>query len=263
MPRIHVLGGMGFDSNIYLVEDDDPILVDTGTRYHLRKNLADVGEILPLDDIDRIVLTHRHYDHTGGAAAFAERCDAEVLVHREDANALRIGDSISTGARNFDDDQERIDVSLLEEGVEISTGSYTFLVIHTPGHTVGSISLYEPEERILISGDTVFTNGGIGRWDLPTGDFEQLLGSVRLLAGLEVGPLYPGHMAPVLERGSEHIQMSLRNLTHYTTEELLLSRLQPVNVTGDELLELIRQGRLGDLRARRRTTEIRTRFDLD
>ncbi|MCI0496675.1 MAG: MBL fold metallo-hydrolase [Thermoplasmata archaeon] len=262
MASIHVLGGMGFDSNIYLVEDEHPFVIDTGTRYHLRKNLADVADLLPLDSIERIFLTHRHYDHTGGAAGFAEACGAEVLVHADDANSVRIGDSVSTGARNFDDDQERVDVTTVEEGHEIATGQYRFIVIHTPGHTVGSVSLYDEENATLISGDTVFTNGGIGRWDLPTGDFDQLLESVQILSELEVGPLYPGHMSPVLSRGSEHIRMSLRNLTDFTQEDLLLSRLRPLLEQGEDIVELIRKGELNKVRKRGRKTEMSERFDI-
>ncbi len=256
MAKIHVLGGMGYDSNIFLVEDDDPILVDTGTRYHLRRNVEDIEEIVPITDIGSIILTHRHYDHTGGAAELAKRSGAEVYVHREDANAVRIGDSVSTGARNFDDDQERVDVTLLDEGQELSTGFYNFMVLHTPGHTVGGISLYDIEHRILLSGDTVFTNGGVGRWDLPTGNYDQLVASIELLSKLDVDGLYPGHMAAVAEGGSDHVKMGLRNLTEFSREELLMSRIQPLLEHSDEILKLIEE-------RKQRVTDVKTKFEIE
>ena len=256
MAKIHVLGGMGYDSNIFLVEDDDPILIDAGTRYHLRRNVEDIEEILPMTDIGSIVLTHRHYDHTGGAAELAKRSGAAVYIHRDDANSVRIGDSVSTGARNFDDDQERVDVEILEEGQELSTGHFDFMVLHTPGHTVGSISLYDVEHRVLISGDTVFTNGGVGRWDLPTGNYDHLVASIKLLSRLEVDALYPGHMAAVAEGGSEHVKIGLRNLTEFTKEELLLSRIQPLLEHSDDILKMIEE-------RKQRVTDVKTKFEIE
>jgi glyoxylase-like metal-dependent hydrolase (beta-lactamase superfamily II) len=79
------------------------------------------------------------------------------------------------------------------------------LVIHTPGHTPGGICLYDTEARDLISGDTVFTDGGFGRTDLPGGDETALRHSLERLGALDVKGLYPGHGSPVERGGSRHI----------------------------------------------------------
>lgn len=81
-------------------------------------------------------------------------------------------------------------------------------VVHTPGHTPGSICLYHREKRLLFSGDTIFPEGSFGRYDLPGGDLAALRQSVEALSRLEVKELYPGHGMPVRNGGSRHIAAS-------------------------------------------------------
>ncbi len=97
---------------------------------------------------------------------------------------------------------------LLSEGDRIGP----LKVIHTPGHTQGSICLYSEEERFLISGDTVFTDGGFGRYDFPGGDRTALARSIGYLASLPVEGLYPGHGTPVHREGRLHISAALQLL---------------------------------------------------
>ncbi|MDD1715868.1 MAG: MBL fold metallo-hydrolase, partial [Methanolinea sp.] len=97
-----------------------------------------------------------------------------------------------------------------EEGSRVGD----LVVIHTPGHTPGSICLYHAEERALISGDTVFTEGGFGRFDFPGGSRDTLLSSLRRLADLDVEGLYPGHGTPVQRGGNAHIAGALELLNH-------------------------------------------------
>jgi glyoxylase-like metal-dependent hydrolase (beta-lactamase superfamily II) len=92
----------------------------------------------------------------------------------------------------------------LREGNALELGKLTLKVLHTPGHTVGGVSFYDPAKRILFSGDTVFC-GGIGRTDLPTGDAGALLRSLERLAGLRVKKLYPGHGPAAELNGGKYI----------------------------------------------------------
>ena len=98
--------------------------------------------------------------------------------------------------------------------------------------------------------------------NLPTGNFEQLVESVQVLSELDVGPLYPGHMAPVLSRGTDHIRMALRNLTEFTKEELLLSRLRPLIEQGEDIIELIRSGEVNKMRKKNAKQRTKTFFCL-
>lgn len=190
--NVHHLPGRGFDSNIFLVTGEDPFLIDTGTGSNTQSVLDWIEELMDIKNIGRIILTHRHYDHVGGAAKLARALGATVLIHELDADPIANGDSWGTQASMFGEAMEAVEVESLNEGDIISTGDRDFLILHTPGHSVGSLSLFCEGDGTLISGDTVFV-GGVGRWDLPTGNFEDLIGSLRRLGGLEVADLYPGH----------------------------------------------------------------------
>jgi len=189
---VRCLSGMDFDSNVYLLTGEDPILVDTGTGMHHQDVLRWLSHTIKKNNVRRIVLTHRHYDHVGGAAALAKELGAEVMMHHEDAAAVREGDSRQTLAYMFGVQSHPVEVTELQDGDVLSTGESEFQVVFTPGHTAGSISLWKNDGRVLISGDTVFV-GGVGRWDLPSGNFEQLVGSVKKLLSLGPKEIYPGH----------------------------------------------------------------------
>jgi glyoxylase-like metal-dependent hydrolase (beta-lactamase superfamily II) len=85
--------------------------------------------------------------------------------------------------------------ALLRDGDDLEVAGVTLRVLHTPGHTPGSVSLYAPDARLLFSGDTLF-RGSIGRTDLPGGDYEQLIASItgRLMALPDETRVLPGHM---------------------------------------------------------------------
>lgn len=89
------------------------------------------------------------------------------------------------------------------------------LVLHTPGHTRGSICLYHEEERALISGDTVFPNGSFGRTDFPGGSTEALKRSLDRLVTFEVESLYPGHERPVTAGAGRHLIATHQCLRSY------------------------------------------------
>ena len=200
---------MDFDSNIYLLTGEDPILVDVGTGMHHQDVLKWLSYTVKRNKVRRIVLTHRHYDHTGGAAGMAKELGAEVLMHADDSPAVRQGDPRQTLAYMFGVPGHPVEVTDLVDGQVLSTGSSNFQVVHTPGHTSGSISLWEKDKGILLSGDTVFV-GGVGRWDLPSGNFEQLVGSVKKLLSLAPKEIYPWH-GDFSQNGAEGIILEALN----------------------------------------------------
>jgi hydroxyacylglutathione hydrolase len=176
-----------------------------GNSYLCGEILIDAG-ILPMavapyrDVIHTIVLTHCHYDHTAHVQEIADLCGAEIAIHRSDAAALR--DDMQSVALLFGERAPRTHPQRLLEGGD-SIGPLQ--VLHTPGHTPGSICLYEEKQGILFSGDTVFTEGSFGRYDLPGGNLEDLKKSIRFLSGLAVNVLCPGHGFPVFHDGGKHI----------------------------------------------------------
>ena len=96
--KVHQVGGIDFDSNIYLLETEKPILIDTGTGWHLANSITKIEKVMKLDKIKTIILTHVHYDHTGGAADILEHLDAELYIHEADSEAVINGDGAITGA---------------------------------------------------------------------------------------------------------------------------------------------------------------------
>jgi hydroxyacylglutathione hydrolase len=203
--KVHAIPGTGFASNAFVVVGDGGCAIaDAGWESDAREVIAGADKALGKRKVDRLVLTHMHIDHVGGAAAIAKKYGCEILVHGEDAGPLLKGDKVATGAVFFGGDIEPMKVKKLSEGDRV----LGFEVLHTPGHTMGSICLYDKEARALISGDTVFRDG-VGRWDLPSGDLRELLVSVRRLAKLDVEGLYPGHGPSVPSGGSAHIMEDL------------------------------------------------------
>ncbi|QLH75426.1 MAG: MBL fold metallo-hydrolase [Methanomassiliicoccales archaeon] len=191
MPAL-MIPGAGYDSNIVVVPGRDPFIVDTGTGIHSKEVIRSIERILGGNSPSKIILTHMHFDHVGGASELSEKFSADVFIHEVDAASVESGDSLTTAAKMFGRMLKKVGVKRLKDGDIISNGSSDFTVIHTPGHTAGSICLFEPESRTLISGDTVFV-GGVGRWDLPTGNRNDLGNSVKNLLSKKPKDLYPGH----------------------------------------------------------------------
>ncbi|HPH34719.1 MAG TPA: MBL fold metallo-hydrolase [Methanoregulaceae archaeon] len=188
--------GRGFVANAYLV---GTILIDAGVL---------PSAIHPFrEEIETIVLTHCHYDHTAHVKEIAHLCNSEVAIHHLDAPGLledHLSLSLHFGARSPGIAAQR----LLSEGDQVGP----LKVIHTPGHTAGSICLFSEEEQFLISGDTVFCDGGFGRFDFPGGDKTALAHSIARLDTLAVEGLYPGHGTPVRTEGRLHISAALQLL---------------------------------------------------
>ncbi len=207
--EIHQIGGMGLDSNIYLIIDKVVTLIDAGTGRNfeaVKQNLGDLG--LKPGDIKLLINTHCHYDHTGGDLDFLKG-GSEIAIHEFEADLLRKGDRLVTMAHFFGEDLAPLNVAReLREGDRISLGDSVLEVIHTPGHTHGGICLYEPSLKALFSGDTVFC-GDIGRTDLPTSDGSELANSLHRLAKLKLERLYPGHGPYVEEGAHQQILMAI------------------------------------------------------
>jgi glyoxylase-like metal-dependent hydrolase (beta-lactamase superfamily II) len=128
-------------------------------------------------ELKYIILTHGHADHTGGVPEFQSRFpDAKLAIGHDEVALLR-----NSGA-NFSSEILGSAVTpepdiLLKEGDELNVGNLSLKIIETPGHTAGGISILVNDE-VLFSGDTLF-HASIGRTDLPTGDYDTLLRSIR------------------------------------------------------------------------------------
>ncbi len=185
-----------YDANSYLV--DESILVDVGM------DAWSIISQLEKYTIEIIILTHCHYDHTGGAGEVAKECGAKIAIHRYDAPLLN--DPHASVSELYGKGAQAIAPDILLSGGE-HFGELE--VIHTPGHTPGGICLYSADSKILFSGDTVFQSGSFGRTDFYGGNIERLIESIKSLTLLDVSIMYPGHGDAVTENANEQIQLSL------------------------------------------------------
>ena len=203
--NVYCIAGLMADSNCYLIDnsekisDFDYILVDTGVGAsgdYLNSQLGEIG--LSLEDIDLIVNTHCHYDHVGGNYLFP---NAKIAIGAIDGDSLEDLESPIPICFHPALEIKRRDVDIrLKEGDKIAD----FEVLETPGHTAGGISLFDGS--ILISGDTIFSHGGVGRMDIG-GNMEDMKNSLDKLLKLDVEYLLCGH-GPWVSNANEHIKMS-------------------------------------------------------
>ncbi len=203
--RVKNVSGVSYDSNAYLIDARRKTLVDAGMSG------ARVLRNIP-GGLELIVLTHCHYDHIGAVPDIVKATGAKVAMHRRDAMLLQSGRAGAAALFNAPAPKFTIDIVLKDNEV-IDLGDSLLKVVQTPGHTPGSICLYNENSKELFTGDTVFEGGSFGRTDLG-GDREALLRSLEMLTKLDVSILYPGHGGIVDRRAKESLLASYSNAKH-------------------------------------------------
>ena len=178
-------------TNCYILEDDQTNLaavIDPGDEPELIQEALEKEGV----EVRYLLLTHGHYDHTTAVPALHRVYpQADIYIHQADANGA--GSTLFPLAGEVDD------LKLYDEGDVIPLGSLTIQVLHTPGHSKGSVTLQVGD--VLFTGDTLFC-GSCGRTDLRGGSYEQIMQSLKRLGELK-GDFHvsPGHEATsTLER---------------------------------------------------------------
>jgi glyoxylase-like metal-dependent hydrolase (beta-lactamase superfamily II) len=143
--------------------------------------------------VKQIVVTHAHIDHVGGAMKLKQRTGAPILLNQNDDMLLKMLDVQAAWVGMQSPGKVAIDQSV-GDADQLQVGAIEATVMHTPGHTEGSVCLYFPAQQKLIAGDTLFA-GSIGRTDLPGGSMEKILQSLhtKVLALPDETIVVPGH----------------------------------------------------------------------
>lgn len=198
-PMIHEILPVGLlQCNCHIVGDPttrEAIVIDPGDEVErILKSIARHKL-----KVRAILNTHAHIDHVGGLKKMRAATGAPVLLHQEDLDLYRALEMQARWIGFAAPEVTEID-EFLKEGQSVRWGGYELRVIHTPGHSKGSVCLYVPvntahiDGPVLFAGDTLFA-GSIGRTDLWGGSFEEIMRSLRgkLMALPEETIVYPGH----------------------------------------------------------------------
>jgi len=197
--------GRGNNCNSYLFAGSKKVLFDPGHIVnefregcfnHLEKQIEADG--FDLKTVDLILCTHGHPDHVEASGLVREKSGAQLAVHRQDEFILNVLEQRYNTVATAGAPSLKPDFYLQEGELELGGAEGDLIrVIHTPGHSPGSVCFYLPEFKTLITGDTIFENS-IGRSDFPGGNINELEQSVQKLAALEdVDLLLPGHMGHI------------------------------------------------------------------
>ena len=150
--------------------------------------------------VKQILITHAHIDHIAGAARLKQLTGAPILYNPRDLPLVKMMD-MQAGWLGMPTPEVRPPDDTLDDGSIIAIGALSNgqpalsgNILHTPGHTQGSVCLYVPKESLLLAGDTLFA-GSVGRTDLPGGDGPTLIRSIRekLLTLPDATTVIPGH----------------------------------------------------------------------
>ena len=200
---------VGDPTNCYIITDEESketMVIDPA---------GDVDKITQMIEILKgnlkyIYLTHCHGDHIAGVMELKNRCGGKILIHRYDSEGLNNPEINLTPYIGMPEIVLEAD-SRIDDKDKIHLGKLEFEVIHTPGHTKGSTSLYCEKENCLFSGDTIF-RGTWGRTDLPTSSIEDIMDSItnKLMKLPDETICYPGHGLSTKIKDEKPIYLELK-----------------------------------------------------
>ena len=208
-------------ANSYLVTSDPPVLVDTGYCTELaglEGALAAHG--VRLRDIGLVINTHSHTDHIGGNSAIQARSGAPIAMHEYEGRPINQGDWWSAGLRYLDQEAPPFRVArYLHDGEILKCGDLQFEILHVPGHSSGSVALYERSRETLIVGD-VFHANDVGWINEPIEGaiaVHNARRSIERLRQLPVRRAYSGH-GPALTNVAAHAQAAIERIESFIAE---------------------------------------------
>ena len=230
--RIYIVGsgtaGFGIseetDCTVYLLDGgEECVLIDAGAGIEPERILENIRKdgIRP-ERISKILLTHGHGDHSGGAYALSRACDAEVYALSETAQYVSTGDldelslkeAIEAGVYGKDYSYQPCEVKALSDGETIQVGSLCLTALRMEGHCAGH-ACYETVcdgKKILFSGDSVFNYGKIALQAIWDCDLQKYIETCRKLEEIHPDILLPSHGAFLMEKGYTYIDKAMRQI---------------------------------------------------
>ena len=223
VPNVYLIEGPRISHVYVVITGDKLVLIDSATANDAERIVQEIEQAgLAICDLRAIVITHAHSDHVGSLSELVRRSGAEVWAHRDEIPYVqkerpmpaaspvmrlmfRLSDRLPAGQT------APVVNRALEDGERIE--GLGGKVIHTPGHTPGSICLYVPTHKLLFCGDALFNihpltgqKGLRPAIRLPSCDMEQVYASLHKLAEMEIEVLCPGHGEPILSGAGEQIR---------------------------------------------------------
>ena len=230
---IYIVGGGEYgigishnsDCNIFLIDcGDEAVLIDSGVGVDsgiIIKNIENEG--IDKNKIKKLILTHAHLDHSGGANVLKKVLDLKIymseleapFLENADEEAISLGIAKKSGIypKEFKFQSAKVDEKL--KGNEtIKVGKYNLKIFPTPGHSKGSICilLERHEKKVLFSGDTVFMRGLLSLQNVYDSSLEDYKKGIENINKLEIDSLIPSHYGFTLNFGSKHINMAANAL---------------------------------------------------
>lgn len=201
-------------TNCYIVQDEETketIVIDPAGELEKIVEMLDILEA----KLKYIYLTHCHADHIGAATGLNKKYGAKILIHRNGLENLKNDEVV---LNEYIGEEEIIlePDSRVDDSDLIHIGNIEFKVLHTPGHTNCSTSLYCEEHKMIFSGDTIF-RGAWGRTDLLTSSFEEIIKSIdeKIIILPEETIIYPGHGKSTIVKEEKPIYIDLKPRLDY------------------------------------------------
>jgi glyoxylase-like metal-dependent hydrolase (beta-lactamase superfamily II) len=210
-PNVYQFNSIGAGCHVYLIIGEDlNVLIDTGiiTKFNSLNYLLTTEIGLKIEDIDLIINTHEHFDHISSNPYF--RC--LVAAGRWSAIKIQNNDELITKGKKWGVDLTGLRINIwLEDRNIIDLGNVLLHIIETPGHTSGSICIYEANEQYLLTGDTLFKGATTNIYE--SGSISEYINSLELLNLKKIRSFYPGHGEWVIGQNevNEEIESSITN----------------------------------------------------
>ncbi len=210
-PNVYQFETKGAGCHVFLIIGEDlNVLIDTGmlSKFNSFNYLLTTEVGLKVEDINLVINTHEHFDHISSNAYF----NCPIAAHRKAAAKIHHSDELITKGKKWGIDLSDLMINIwLEDRNVIDIGTVLLNIIETPGHTSGSICIYEPDKKFIFTGDTLFKGATSNIYE--SGSISEYIHSLRILNTLKIHSFFPSHGSCVIGKSevNSEIESSIEN----------------------------------------------------